>query len=111
MLHASHEILEECIRVGGSVTGEHGIGVEKMALMPKLFAPEDLAAMIAHSQRVQPRGSMQPVQDAPQRRPLHRAQEPRAPGIRVMRAVPSCPGPIGDATASFTGLCRCGIMK
>ena len=39
VLHASHEILEECIRVGGSVTGEHGIGVEKMALMPKLFSP------------------------------------------------------------------------
>jgi glycolate oxidase len=44
---ASHEILEECIAVGGSVTGEHGIGVEKMEFMPKLFSPEDLAAMVA----------------------------------------------------------------
>jgi glycolate dehydrogenase FAD-linked subunit len=47
VLLASHEILDECIRVGGSVTGEHGIGVEKMEFMPKLFAPEDLAAMMA----------------------------------------------------------------
>jgi glycolate oxidase len=47
VLEASHEILDECIAVGGSVTGEHGIGVEKMAFMPRLFAPEDLAAMIA----------------------------------------------------------------
>ena len=31
MLAASHEILEECIALGGSVTGEHGIGVEKIA--------------------------------------------------------------------------------
>src|SRR4051795_12341151 len=47
VLAASHEILEECIALGGSVTGEHGIGVEKMEFMPRLFAPEDLAAMVA----------------------------------------------------------------
>lgn len=47
VLEASHEILDECIAVGGSVTGEHGIGVEKMEFMPKLFSPEDLAAMVA----------------------------------------------------------------
>ena len=34
MLAASHEILDECIRLGGSVTGEHGIGVEKIDFMP-----------------------------------------------------------------------------
>ncbi|MFO0966404.1 MAG: FAD-linked oxidase C-terminal domain-containing protein [Gemmataceae bacterium] len=45
VLAASHEILEECIRCGGSVTGEHGIGVEKIDFMPKLFTPEDLAMM------------------------------------------------------------------
>jgi glycolate oxidase len=46
VLAASHEILEECIRVGGSVTGEHGIGVEKIDFMPKLFSPEDLSMML-----------------------------------------------------------------
>jgi glycolate oxidase len=46
VLAASHDILDECIRMGGSVTGEHGIGVEKLDLMPKLFAPEDLAMMV-----------------------------------------------------------------
>jgi glycolate oxidase len=46
VLRASHEILEECLRCGGSVTGEHGIGVEKIDFMPKLFAPEDLAMMV-----------------------------------------------------------------
>jgi glycolate oxidase len=43
---ASHEILDECLRCGGSVTGEHGIGVEKIDFMPKLFSPEDLAMMV-----------------------------------------------------------------
>jgi glycolate oxidase len=46
VLQASHEILEECLRCGGSVTGEHGIGVEKIDLMPKLFTLEDLNMML-----------------------------------------------------------------
>src|SRR5262249_21269667 len=46
VLDASHEILDECIRCGGSVTGEHGIGVEKISFMPKLFTPEDLSMML-----------------------------------------------------------------
>lgn len=46
VLAASHEILEECVQCGGSVTGEHGIGVEKIDFMPRLFSPEDLAMML-----------------------------------------------------------------
>src|SRR5205823_13932073 len=46
VLEASHEILEECLACGGSVTGEHGIGVEKIDFMPRLFSPEDLAVMV-----------------------------------------------------------------
>lgn len=45
VLAASHEILEECITQGGSVTGEHGIGVEKLDLMPKMFTPVDIEMM------------------------------------------------------------------
>ena len=65
VLHASHEILEECIRVGGSVTGEHGIGVEKMDFMPKLFAPEDLAAMVAIRNAFNPEGRCSPSKMLP----------------------------------------------
>jgi glycolate oxidase len=46
VLAAGREILEACVALGGSLTGEHGIGVEKMAQMPLLFGPEDLAAMV-----------------------------------------------------------------
>src|SRR3954469_511620 len=65
VLEASHEILDECIRVGGSVTGEHGIGVEKMAFMPKLFSPEDLAAMVALRQSLNPDGRCSPPKMLP----------------------------------------------
>ena len=60
VLEASHEILDECINVGGSVTGEHGIGVEKMSFMPKLFGPMDLAAMVALRQAFNPGGLCSP---------------------------------------------------
>lgn len=39
------EILEYCISVGGSITGEHGVGMEKMELMPHLFPEETLDAI------------------------------------------------------------------
>ncbi|PHS16960.1 MAG: FAD-binding oxidoreductase [Blastopirellula sp.] len=45
VLDASSEILQECIDCGGSVTGEHGIGVEKIDFMRKLFTEDDLDAM------------------------------------------------------------------
>jgi len=45
VLAASGEILDECIACGGSVTGEHGIGVEKISFMRKLFNDDDIAAM------------------------------------------------------------------
>jgi glycolate oxidase len=34
-----------CVEAGGSVTGEHGIGLEKRDFMPWIFTPADLAAM------------------------------------------------------------------
>jgi glycolate oxidase len=60
VLAASHEILEECIRVGGSVTGEHGIGVEKLDFMPKLFTPEDLGMMVRLKAAFNPEGRCSP---------------------------------------------------
>jgi glycolate oxidase len=65
VLLASHEILDECIAVGGSVTGEHGIGVEKMEFMPKLFSAEDLAAMVALRNTFNPDGRCNPFKMLP----------------------------------------------
>jgi glycolate oxidase len=65
VLQASHEILEECIALGGSVTGEHGIGVEKMEFMPKLFSPSDLAAMVALRNTFNPLGRCSPEKMIP----------------------------------------------
>ncbi len=42
---AGHDILEKCLDLGGSVSGEHGIGVEKIDFMAKQFSIDDLDAM------------------------------------------------------------------
>jgi len=47
VLEAGREILAACVALGGSVTGEHGIGVEKIAELGLTFSPDDLALMRA----------------------------------------------------------------
>ncbi len=37
------DILRLCVKVGGVLTGEHGVGIEKRDLMPEMFSEDDLA--------------------------------------------------------------------
>jgi glycolate oxidase len=43
--HVASEILTYCIDAGGSITGEHGVGVDKAHQMPKMFSAADLETM------------------------------------------------------------------
>lgn len=45
VLQAGREILEVCVELGGSITGEHGIGIEKQNEMPLMYSPTDLEVM------------------------------------------------------------------
>lgn len=60
VLDASHEILQECLDCGGSVTGEHGIGVEKISFMDKMFSENDLAAMSRLRSAFNPQNALSP---------------------------------------------------
>jgi glycolate oxidase len=60
VLLASDEILSECIDCGGSVTGEHGIGVEKISFMSRLFTADDLEAMNRLRIAFNPTGQLSP---------------------------------------------------
>ena len=59
-LAAGHDILEKCIELGGSVTGEHGIGVEKIDFMAKQFTTDDLDAMRTLRRVFDPAGRCNP---------------------------------------------------
>jgi glycolate oxidase len=65
VLAAGFEILDECIACGGSVTGEHGIGVEKTSFMPKLFTPEDLNMMLRLRSAFNPNNRCSPAKMFP----------------------------------------------
>jgi FAD/FMN-containing dehydrogenase len=40
-----HAIMRACVDAGGTITGEHGIGLDKLQYMDLIFSPESLAAM------------------------------------------------------------------
>jgi glycolate oxidase len=44
-IQANEELLAACIALGGSVTGEHGVGMDKAKNLPKQYAPADLNFM------------------------------------------------------------------
>jgi glycolate oxidase len=69
------EILQLCIDLGGSITGEHGVGMEKRQYMPAMFGPTDMQAMADLRRAIDPlelanRGKMFPADDA-QSAPSH----------------------------------------
>ncbi|MBM4269520.1 MAG: FAD-binding protein [Deltaproteobacteria bacterium] len=77
VLAAGREILEACIALGGSVTGEHGIGVEKIAQMPLLFSPSDLLAMTSLRAVFDPEGRSNPHKLLPDAKVCVESRAPR----------------------------------
>jgi glycolate oxidase len=57
---AAGEIMAHCIAVGGSITGEHGVGLEKSELMPLMFTEADLEAMRRVRRAFNPSGLLNP---------------------------------------------------
>ena len=60
VLAASGEILNECLACGGSVTGEHGIGLEKLNFMHRMFSEDDLDVMARLRDALNPAGLLSP---------------------------------------------------
>ena len=54
------EILKLCVRVGGSISGEHGIGADKRCYMPNMFTEADLETMQWVRQVFNPKGLANP---------------------------------------------------
>ncbi|MGH8592598.1 MAG: FAD-linked oxidase C-terminal domain-containing protein, partial [Gammaproteobacteria bacterium] len=59
------QILELCVAVGGTVTGEHGVGVEKLDQMCVQFAPPELAQFHAVKAAFDPHGLLNPGKAIP----------------------------------------------
>jgi glycolate oxidase len=59
------EVMEKCIEVGGTITGEHGVGVEKINQMCVQFRPEELALFRALKRAFDPRELLNPGKAVP----------------------------------------------
>ena len=68
----ANEVLLKCIEVGGTITGEHGVGIEKINQMCVQFAPQELALFRAVKRAFDPQGLLNPEKNIPS---LHRCAE------------------------------------
>jgi glycolate oxidase len=67
VLEAGRLIMEACIERGGSLTGEHGVGLEKMVHMCDLFNDDDLNVMHRVRDAIDPKRRMNPTKVLPLR--------------------------------------------
>ncbi len=57
---AGREIMETCVRAGGSITGEHGVGLDKSSYLPLIFSEDDMRAMLQVRAAFDPSGLCNP---------------------------------------------------
>jgi glycolate oxidase len=60
VIDAGAEIMRVCAAAGGSLSGEHGIGMEKKDLMPLIFSQDDVAQMLKIKSAMDPGGLCNP---------------------------------------------------
>ena len=85
VLACGQEFVEICVRAGGALSGEHGIGLEKQEFMPFVFNDDDLAAMRKLKAAFNPDHFFNPCKIFP----LHHAtcaEVPRKPGSPLAEA-------------------------
>jgi len=86
-LEASERILKACVALGGSLSGEHGIGSEKRELMHLLFSERDLAQFAALRRAFDPAGRLNPKKVLPLGKGCGEARGLNAlPGMRGRQA-------------------------
>ena len=57
---AGREIMETCVRAGGSITGEHGVGLDKSGYLPLIFSDDDMETMLRVRAAFDPSGLCNP---------------------------------------------------
>jgi glycolate oxidase len=72
---AGREILTQCVEAGGTITGEHGVGLEKQSFMPLIFSPADLEVMARVRAAIDPSGNFNPNKVLPTADVAHGASQ------------------------------------
>ena len=92
---AGRELMETCVRAGGSITGEHGVGLDKSDYLPLIFSADDMDTMLRVRAAFDPTGLCNPGKIIPTPR---RCSEGRA---EIGLAVSVSPGAQASLPASL----------
>lgn len=87
---AGRELMEVCVRAGGTITGEHGVGLDKRELLPLVFSEADMNAMLSVRAAFDPLGLCNPGKIIPLLR-----------GCGEAKAVAATPETRASAPATF----------
>ena len=60
IVQAGAEVMQVCVDAGGTLTGEHGVGLEKKELMPLVFSDEDMGVMVRVREAFAPDNRLNP---------------------------------------------------
>lgn len=66
VLQAGEEILRFCVEVGGTISGEHGVGIEKIDYIPWIYSQDDISEMLKLRAAICPSGIFNPCKTIPQ---------------------------------------------
>jgi glycolate oxidase len=81
---AGEDILAYCVEAGGSITGEHGVGMEKNELMAKQFPPDTLAMIAKLKALFDPDNRLNPGKVLPTGRGCLEIRQPPLAAVRAM---------------------------
>ncbi len=84
---AGREIMETCVRAGGSITGEHGVGLDKSTYLPLIFSEDDMDAMLRVRAAFDPSGLCNPGKILPMPRGCGEARAVATASLSVPGAV------------------------
>ncbi|MGH2374873.1 MAG: FAD-linked oxidase C-terminal domain-containing protein, partial [bacterium] len=71
VINLCEDIMRACIELGGTITGEHGIGLEKREYLGWMFNDDDIAAMKRVKMVFDPEGGLNPDKIFPTGRSVH----------------------------------------
>ena len=104
---AGHEIMQACVALGGTISGEHGVGTEKLEGMRLVFSEDDLEFQRQLRAAFDPQGLLNPGKLLPPPAAVSRPPEPAVPesgrrsgmgsGRRRPRRARSCAAPTSAA--------------
>jgi glycolate oxidase subunit GlcD len=102
---AGREIMETCVRAGGSITGEHGVGLDKISYLPLIFSDDDMDAMLQVRAAFDPSGLCNPGKIIPLPRGCGEARAVATQPVSEPGADrgPQAGSPVVDATGSKLG--------